>query len=187
MKLSFTCTRCLANCELPQARERCACGSSLYKVARREVPLINNQQSNVYRDKKSVIDSSDGNKMTTPGGEGDISGSGLGQNSRSDSTGQDVVGDQHNDETMSQNHVLPQDQDAFDPYADPSPDSGQYSVPGSENSMDDNSPLNPRNKMYEPKHTGPFNMPHNSRVPSIYNAMKGRNVYDRIKQRVKGK
>lgn len=183
--LSFVCTACGHECLKP-ASECPACTARFFRVARREVPIIQNPQKNPYRDKSQFVDNSDGYQFTTPGGQGDISGSGFGENSRPDQTGHDELMEQHGEEREKEGTGLPTDQDAFDPYASRDPDSGIYDQPASPALTDDDSPLNPINNPNEPKHVGPFNMPHNSRVPSIYNAWKGRSVYDRIINKTKG-
>lgn len=177
--LAFSCEACGQGCSQDQARNGCPhCRCSIFRVARHgNDPLIKEPQRDPYRQHDTQ---EDGYKMTTPGGEGDISGSSFGQDSRRDMEGTDFIGKIKHEETNMVNHQLPQDQDAFDVSATPEPDMGAYqSTPSSPALTDDDSPLNPRNYK-ENRPVGVYNM------PRPFNAWKGQDVFDRIRHRMKG-
>jgi hypothetical protein len=176
-EMAYACVGCGRDCDEVEAKLGCSvCHNTLFKVARRELPLIQNPQKDPYRPHDSQ---EDGYKMTTPLGEGDISGSGLGSNSRRDMAGYDEVGQLHGDETQMVNNQLPQDQDAFDISANPEPDGGSYGTPSSPALTDDDSPFDP-SRHKEPRHIGIHNM------PQPYNSWRDQDVFEKIRNRVKG-
>lgn len=159
-ELSFICVKC--NQPSKTANGGCSyCASTFFRVARHgNVPVIESPLADPYRAHDTQ---EDGYKMNTPGDEGSISGSGLGQRWREPGPG---------NHEEAQNSYLPTDQDCFDRNTEPTQSPAMTA---------DDSPFNPMNYK-EPLHIGPFNM---QKSPTLNtNRM---NVFDRIRKTRKEK
>lgn len=176
----FICDKCGFCCGHKEAKVGCSsCKNTMFIVARKDIPLMVNPQKDPYRQHDNQ---EDGYKLTTPGSEGDASGSGFGSNSRADRDGVDELSNLRGEEKNNGGqNMLPTDWDTFGDRGTLDPDNRvNHSEPVSPALTDDNSPLNPINYK-EPRHIGPFNMPHEK--PSAYNRWKSQSVYDRISNR----